>query len=691
MLYQVPMATGFVALTSLEDRNNSVVRIITNVGRIDIELFEALVPSVTANFRNYITSGKHDEEFFHSMAAGVLQSGKYKFNDGTGLATVTPNSPISNGFSRSNLQRTVSMVPINTIQADSQFIINLQDNLGLNTLSGGYTVFGKVIQGWDIVTTIAGFTVRDLNVQLTGSGTGPFSAVPTTPAYNPGNGPTENTLVKIVDVETIKAPGVAGYYSNTFVFPEGSRGAATTERLDIMNEDLDTNANNLNFFQIIIRYESGERDQVLYTGSLLPGRRFSFKVNDVNIPGFNLVRSGVGYAFDVRSTRKMAVSLDHRDTGVTLAESFQMTPQIPVPQFTRYNFPYAKKSATENAFLLLQELDGKNITINVLVYPASGGSVYLPVTLEAFRRGGINFNNFAQIPDGDFSILVTCLTPINAALSQFKTSAGVTEGSTQGGVQGLGRVEGALAGAYIATGGEAKINVNYTSAAAVVIVDFTITLTNGTVLTPSPVTLTLSNRRGSIDLTTIPGLPRDQYFAIQYSERQHVNPVSVSYYSKVAGDEMSTPFQINGTPTVMFADGFTDPNLVGSNGMSETISIFNPYANAGVTFVYDILFQFSDGTQLFAAAPGIFSLGALQRRDHRAANIPAVLAKINSDPAFRFYSVQVITAAFGTPVPIGGVVAQLTRLHNTWGQSLTTIPSLDPSHAVVYLDNVEFN
>src|SRR6185436_11629789 len=100
VMHQVPMATGFLALSNLEDRNNSVVRIITNAGRIDIELFEALVPAVTANFRNYITSGKYDESFFHNRA-NTLQGGRYKFEDGTGLVTVTPNSPISNGFSRS--------------------------------------------------------------------------------------------------------------------------------------------------------------------------------------------------------------------------------------------------------------------------------------------------------------------------------------------------------------------------------------------------------------------------------------------------------------------------------------------------------------------------------------------------------------------------------------------------------------
>jgi peptidyl-prolyl cis-trans isomerase A (cyclophilin A) len=414
VLHQVPMATGFIPLTSLEDRDNSVVRILTNAGRIDIELFEELVPAVTANFRNYITSGRYDEQFFNVSAFGLLQMGRYKFNDGTGLATITPDAPIANGFSRSNLQRTVAMVPINTLQADSQFIINLQDNTNLNTQSGGYTVFGKVIQGWDIVLAIGAYQVRNFNQQLVGAPTGPFTSVPVRPGHVAGNPATENALVKIIDIETIKAPGLASYYSNTYVYPEGFRGNNTVERIDIVNEDL--TGGNINYFQIIIRYETGERDQVLHTGQLTAGQRFSLKVNDFTAPGLNLVRSNVGYAFDVRSTRKAGVALNRTANSTTLGESFLLTPGIPQPQFTRYNFPRASKSATEQAFLLVEELDGKNVTINVLVYPFSGGQIYVPITIEAFRRGGLNLSALG-IPDGDFSMYVTCVTLFVASIT----------------------------------------------------------------------------------------------------------------------------------------------------------------------------------------------------------------------------------------------------------------------------------
>src|SRR5688572_10692038 len=66
-LHQGPMVTGLPTMPSLESTNDSVVRILTTAGRIDIELFDALVPTTVANFKKYITNGKLDETFFHRL------------------------------------------------------------------------------------------------------------------------------------------------------------------------------------------------------------------------------------------------------------------------------------------------------------------------------------------------------------------------------------------------------------------------------------------------------------------------------------------------------------------------------------------------------------------------------------------------------------------------------------------------
>ena len=67
------------------------------------------------------------------------------------------------------------------------------------------------------------------------------------------------------------------------------------------------------------------------------------------------------------------------------------------------------------------------------------------------------------------------------------------------------------------------------------------------------------------------------------------------------------------------------------------------------------------------------------------------MTKINSNAAFRFYSIEVVTVQFTFPTPVGGVVAQMTRLHNTWGQAMTTGPSMDPRLPVLFMENPEFD
>ncbi len=692
VMYQSPMVTGFLPLSQLEDRGNSVVRILTNVGRIDIELFETLVPTLTANFRSYINNGTLDESFFHSINTTVLQGGGYRFDDISRLSAVPALTPVPNGNTRSNLARTLAMVPINSTQVASQFIINLQDNPALNTQSGGFPVFGKVIQGWDVIQNIQTFATPDLNQQLLGTGTGPFSLVPVTGAYNGTVGPTEATIVKIIDVETIKAPGLPSYYGKEFAYAEGSRSATTTETISMVNED----TSNINYVQVVIRYESGLRDAVIYSGSIAAGARFALTVNDATNPGLNLVRTGEKYSFSVRSTRKMGVAFNHADTGVVLGESFVMTPQVPVGQFKNYQFAQASKSSLHQTLLVVENLGGQNSTVNVNVYTGGAGLMYFAIEIEAFRRGTLDFSTLTNLPDGEFSIWATSLSPFVAAVTQTKTGGGgnASDGSTAQAAQGGGRTEGTLAGAYVATGGEAHIDVLYTGDTSVVLVDFTITLTGGATLNPGTLIMTTADRRKSIDLTTVPTLPLDTFFTIQYSERLGLTPIAVTYRSSIAGDEVSTPFQTSTAENTMFADGFSDPALVGSNGMSETISIFNPYASSGVTFIFDLLFHFSDGTTIFAYAgtpPGFQTLAPLQRRDYRAMSIPVIAAKINSDPAFQRYSIEVISAPIGAASPLAGAVTQITRIQNTLGRAMTSIPSLDPSREIVYMDNPVFN
>ena len=691
-LYQGPMIAGAPLIASLESPNNSVVRVDTTVGKFDIELFDALAPTTVANFKKYITTGKFDESFFHKLAGNLVQGGKYKFDDITRLGTITAEPAIPNGFSRSNLAQTLAMLPDTSTTTSSQFIINLTDNIPFNTLNGGYTVFGRVVQGWSVVQQIASLATQDLDQQLTGSNPNPgtFDTVPVTGAYNPGTGPTEATIVKIIDIEITKTNNQNRYYENQFVFPEGFRSSTTIERLDLLN--LDTV--NTNLFQVIVRYETGDRDSVIFTGSIAPHARFSLKINDFNAPSYNLVRSNVGYSFEIRSTRALSANLNHRDASTTIAESFQMLPRIITGQLQAWNLSGGERGTLYRNYVVFESLTNQKVTVHMLIYPEGGAApIYSGFPLEAYRRGGFAIHSLPGVPTGKFSVQLSATGPIVASMSQYKLGGGgnTSDGSIALGSIGGGRAEGYLAAARIPTGGETHFEIEFTvGSPAAITVNFEFILSDGTSIAGTPVVMAAGQRHRSYDIHALnPSLPVDAYFSARYFTGNLFTPVAVTYRAEMNGDEMATPFQTITTRSVSFADGYLDPALI-PNGMQETISVFNPYAS-NVNFLYDLYFTFADGTRLPAAAPGVFSLGSHERADHRPQDFANILAKINSNPAFRFYSVEVVSTQFTLPQPVGGVIAQLTRVHNTWGQNLTTIPNLDPRLVVMFLDNPEFH
>lgn len=135
------------------------VALLTSKGTISVELDPSLAPISSANFLSYVGSGFYSNTIFHRVIAGfVIQAGGYT----TGLVKKTGQlNPIllesNNGLT--NKRGTLAMARTSVFNsATSEFYINLADNLSLdykNAANPGYAVFGKVIQGLDVVDTIA--------------------------------------------------------------------------------------------------------------------------------------------------------------------------------------------------------------------------------------------------------------------------------------------------------------------------------------------------------------------------------------------------------------------------------------------------------------------------------------------------------------------------------------------------------
>ncbi len=138
---------------------NPQVTLVTSKGAITLELDPAKAPISTNNFLSYVGSGFYKDTLFYRVIAGfVVQGGGYTTGILTPTASVWPIELESNK-GLSNLRGTPAMARTNLPNsATSEFFINLVDNLALdykNAANPGYAVFGKVVQGMDVVDAIA--------------------------------------------------------------------------------------------------------------------------------------------------------------------------------------------------------------------------------------------------------------------------------------------------------------------------------------------------------------------------------------------------------------------------------------------------------------------------------------------------------------------------------------------------------
>lgn len=136
-----------------EKSGNPKVIMKTELGDITIELFEKEAPITVKNFLTYIDKRFYDGTVFHRVIPGfVVQGGGFRF-DLTRKETL-PAITNESSTKLKNLKGTLSMARLNNPDsATSQFFINLVDNPSLdkNAGSAGYAVFGKVIQGFEVV------------------------------------------------------------------------------------------------------------------------------------------------------------------------------------------------------------------------------------------------------------------------------------------------------------------------------------------------------------------------------------------------------------------------------------------------------------------------------------------------------------------------------------------------------------
>lgn len=162
------VGVGAVPLLITDGKNNSLyastitipltsnpqVTMSTSLGNIVLELNPAKAPVTVDNFLNYVESGFYVNKIFHRVIKNFMIQGGGLTSD---LVTATTQAPIKleAGNGLSNLRGSIAMARTTVPDsATSQFFINTVDNKTLDTLEGGYAVFGTVLSGLDIVDKI---------------------------------------------------------------------------------------------------------------------------------------------------------------------------------------------------------------------------------------------------------------------------------------------------------------------------------------------------------------------------------------------------------------------------------------------------------------------------------------------------------------------------------------------------------
>jgi peptidyl-prolyl cis-trans isomerase A (cyclophilin A) len=129
----------------------------TSAGTIRIELYPAKAPKTVENFLQYVKDGHYDGTIFHRVIPGFMIQGGGMTPDMAQKKTRAP-IPIESKNGLKNELGTVAMARTSDPNsATAQFFINVNNN-GFLDYPGqdghGYTVFGKVVSGMDVVNTI---------------------------------------------------------------------------------------------------------------------------------------------------------------------------------------------------------------------------------------------------------------------------------------------------------------------------------------------------------------------------------------------------------------------------------------------------------------------------------------------------------------------------------------------------------
>ncbi len=144
------------ATLTAQAQENPRVRVETNLGKFVIELDSARAPLTVTNFLEYVRAGHFSGVIFHRVIANfIAQTGGY--DEKNAEKPTRESIPNESGNGLSNRRGTVGLArTADPHSGNSQFYLNIADNAGLDPqpTRWGYTVFGRVVEGMNVVDDI---------------------------------------------------------------------------------------------------------------------------------------------------------------------------------------------------------------------------------------------------------------------------------------------------------------------------------------------------------------------------------------------------------------------------------------------------------------------------------------------------------------------------------------------------------
>jgi len=353
-------------------------------------------------------------------------------------------------------------------------------------------------------------------------------------------------------------------------YPEGYANAQTYTFIPILNT-----SDQVNHVQVIARYETGERDQLIADLTIAAGSRSGITITspDLYAAGTLLVRKDTPYAIEIRAQTPVAATFSHYDQFILAGARSAIGEAFTTRVSTDWTFGQAKKDVAGGStsdFILFMNTSNQSIKVDTTFYPRAGSGL-TPVTItqqvEPFRRSGLNLNDRPELAAGNYGVRITADANIVASLSHYdrvgRSAAGLT------GVPNAGSTGGTIPNGILGIGSTQELIGVLNPNNAVATVQFSFLLANGTtyrsVLTINP------RSQAQIDVSTLPQFPIGQPYSVLYTSDL---PVSLSEQSQAFGEGIATTFSDRGFTYWGFGEGFRPPGS--GNSVIETLQLFNP-------------------------------------------------------------------------------------------------------------------